>query len=81
MRNEQKVALAVVGTSLGAALVARGPRARRRMDFAGKVVAITGGSRGLGPIMARELAAEGAKLGLIARDPDELGRARDELAS
>ena len=47
--------------------------------FTGKVVVIAGGSRGLGLVVARLLRAEGAQLALIARDPDELARARREL--
>ena len=47
--------------------------------FAGKVVVITGGSRGLGLAIARRLRAEGAHLALIARDPAELDRARQDL--
>jgi len=50
-----------------------------RYDFRGKNVLITGGSRGLGLLMARELAARGARLAICAREPDELGRAFDEL--
>ena len=45
-------------------------------DFAGRVVVITGGSRGLGLVMARQLAAEGARLCLLARDEDGARRAR-----
>ena len=41
---------------------------------------ITGGSRGLGLAMARNLAKRGAKLALCARNPEELERARNELA-
>lgn len=54
-------------------------RKRREIDFRGKVVLITGGSRGLGLLMARELACEGAKVVLVARDPVELDDARHEL--
>jgi NAD(P)-dependent dehydrogenase (short-subunit alcohol dehydrogenase family) len=42
-------------------------------------VVIIGGSRGLGLVIARQLVAEGARLVLIARDPDELDRARLDL--
>ncbi len=50
-------------------------------DFAGKVVVITGGSRGLGLAMARRWALEGARLALLARDVAELERARQNLLS
>lgn len=49
-------------------------------DFNGKTVLITGGSRGLGLVMARQLAKEGARLVLCARDATELENARIELA-
>jgi short-subunit dehydrogenase len=52
---------------------------KRTIDFRGKTVVITGGSRGLGLEMARLLAQEGANLALCARDVDELDRARHEL--
>lgn len=43
------------------------------------MVLITGGSRGFGLVMARQLAAEGARLALCARDAQELHRAADDL--
>lgn len=42
---------------------------------------ITGGSRGLGLELARRFAEEGARLTLLARDKEELDRARQELAA
>lgn len=45
----------------------------------GKVVVITGASRGLGLAIAEELAGRGARLVLVARDPFELDRARRVL--
>jgi NAD(P)-dependent dehydrogenase (short-subunit alcohol dehydrogenase family) len=54
-------------------------RERRRMEFANRSVLITGGSRGLGLVMARMFAAEGARLTLLARNGVELERAADEL--
>jgi NAD(P)-dependent dehydrogenase (short-subunit alcohol dehydrogenase family) len=45
-----------------------------------KVVLITGGSRGLGLVLAREICARGGNVALIARDPDELARAKADLA-
>ncbi|MEP6699615.1 MAG: SDR family oxidoreductase [Verrucomicrobiota bacterium] len=50
-----------------------------QISFVGKVILITGGSRGLGLVLARELCAEGARVVLLARDKDELQRAHDEL--
>lgn len=54
---------------------------RSRYTFENKVVVITGGSRGLGLVLARELSARGALLGLMARDAIELGRARETISS
>jgi len=68
--------LFAVGASLGARAVAR---ARQCFDYTGKLVLISGGSRGLGLVLARELAARGARLALCARDRDELARAAKEL--
>ena len=48
-------------------------------DLKNKTVLITGGSRGLGLVMAREFAREGARLALCARDAEELERARIDL--
>lgn len=48
--------------------------------FAGKVVLVTGGSRGLGLTLARQLAEQGASLALLARDPAELRGAGIEVA-
>lgn len=54
-------------------------RAARAIDLRGRVVLITGGSRGLGLVMAREFARRGARLALSARNPDELQQAVGEL--
>lgn len=56
-------------------------RYRARYNFENKVVVVTGGSRGLGLVLARELAARGASLGLMARDALELARARRSIDS
>jgi NAD(P)-dependent dehydrogenase (short-subunit alcohol dehydrogenase family) len=45
-----------------------------------KVVVITGGSRGLGLVLARHVCARGGNVVLIARDPEELARAKADLA-
>jgi short-subunit dehydrogenase len=54
-------------------------RARRRIDFAGKIVVISGASRGLGLELARVYGAEGANLVLLARDERNLAQSADEL--
>lgn len=71
--------LFVAGVGAGAAL--RKLRSRAAIDFSGKSVVITGGSRGLGLVMARQLAAEGANLTLLARHEDELKRAEQDVTS
>ena len=69
-----------LAAGIGAALVAtRLSRARLAISFEGRVVVITGGSRGLGLVMARLLVEEGARVVLLARDLAELDRARTEL--
>lgn len=72
--------LPVIALGAGAILVRQALRRRRRIDFRGRSVVITGGSRGLGLVLARLLAAEGARLTLLARDSEELERARQDLA-
>jgi NAD(P)-dependent dehydrogenase (short-subunit alcohol dehydrogenase family) len=51
-----------------------------RFSLRNKVALITGGSRGLGLIIAQKLCRTGAKVALIARDADELARAKADLA-
>lgn len=54
-------------------------RRARRFDLAGKVALITGGSRGLGLVLARELGRRGVRVVLVARDAQALERARADL--
>jgi len=72
-------------TLLLAALGAGGYFAYRalmpRYDFRGKHAMITGGSRGLGLVLARQLGAAGARLSICSRDSDELVRALDDLTA
>lgn len=48
-------------------------------DLKNKTVLITGGSRGLGLVMAREFARQGSRIALCARDEYELDQARIDL--
>src|SRR5688572_16041324 len=75
---EQVLAVGAAGAAL---LMARSVWNRQRYDFSGKSVLMTGGSRGLGLILARQLVRSGARVTLIARDPDELERAADNIHS
>ncbi|HEX9290091.1 MAG TPA: SDR family oxidoreductase [Anaeromyxobacteraceae bacterium] len=54
-------------------------RSRRRVSLRGSCVVVTGGSRGLGLVLARELADAGARLVLCARDGGELEAARRDV--
>ena len=78
-RMPQRLLFGAVAAS--ALLAARAAvRARRAYDLRGKTALVTGGSRGLGLVLARELAREGARLVISARDAAELERARTDLA-
>jgi len=52
---------------------------RPRYSFAGKTVLITGGSRGLGLVLARMLVQQGARVAICARDREELQIASNDL--
>jgi NAD(P)-dependent dehydrogenase (short-subunit alcohol dehydrogenase family) len=66
---------AVAALALARALLRRS----RYMDLHGKIVFITGGSRGLGLVLAREFANRGARVAVCARDSQELDRVRSEF--
>jgi len=51
------------------------------LGLAGKRAVVTGGSRGIGLAVAGTLAAEGAYIALLARDPARLDAARQRLAA
>lgn len=70
--------LATIGVGVLAAYTVF-KKARPRYDFRGKTVLITGGSRGLGLVLAREFAKEKAKIAICARDGEELERAKKDL--
>jgi short-subunit dehydrogenase len=67
--------LITAGVLAGAILTAR----RAQDDLHGEVAVVTGASRGLGLLLARELARQGCPLVICARDAAELERAADEL--
>ncbi|MGK4003110.1 SDR family NAD(P)-dependent oxidoreductase [Sorangium sp. So ce1036] len=66
--------------ALGAVALARtAVRALRRIDLRGRVVVITGGSRGLGLLLAEEFGRLGARVAIAARDAEALDRAAQRL--
>lgn len=83
MENKRKSGFwlaAAVGVGAVAGYVILGKN-RPKYDFQDKVVLITGGSRGLGLILARTFAREGAKIAICARNAGELARAKQDLQS
>ena len=65
-----------VGLGVARAALERPPEA----DLTGAAALVTGGSRGLGLALGRELAAQGCRLAICARDAAELETARADLA-
>lgn len=79
-RKSVLLASAIAAAAAGSAMKRAGRAWERQMCLRGKVVLITGGSRGLGVALARAFAAHGCKLVLCARDTRELELARQDLA-
>ncbi|PYJ72988.1 MAG: ketoacyl reductase [Verrucomicrobia bacterium] len=73
-----RVLLLAVALLFTAWLILRRSRTQRFL-LKNKVALITGGSRGLGLVLARQICAEGGKVALLARDNDELIRAKTDL--
>ncbi|HEX9951032.1 MAG TPA: SDR family oxidoreductase [Rubricoccaceae bacterium] len=63
----------------GAWAVARAVRSPRSVSFANQTVVLSGGSRGLGLLIARRLVGEGAQVALLARTAEDLDAAAAEL--
>ncbi len=68
--------LALVGGSL---LFRAAMRHFRKLELQGKVVLITGASRGLGLVLAREFGKRGARVAICARNREQLDRAAEAL--
>ena len=82
MDGSEKRALMLAAAGAGALAVARALyRRSKEYDLEGKCVLVTGGSRGLGLVLAREFADEGARVAICARDNQELERARRDLSA
>jgi short-subunit dehydrogenase len=74
-----RLPVAAAATVGGAAVAAAYHRLHREDDLAGEVAIVTGASRGLGLLLAAELARRGCRLILCARDRAELDRAAARL--
>lgn len=78
-KTNSKIWLAAgVGALLGYRALSR---RSNKYSFKNKTVLITGSSRGLGLVLARQLATEGAKVALCARSADDLEKACQELSN
>ncbi|HUG42280.1 MAG TPA: SDR family NAD(P)-dependent oxidoreductase [Longimicrobiales bacterium] len=73
----------MIGRRTAAALLAGGAwlawRRRAGADLTGRVALVTGGSRGLGFLLAEELLAQGCAVAICGRDRETLERARAAL--
>jgi len=75
---KRKLGYAAIGTA--AVMAGRAIyRQLHQFSFIDRNVLITGGSRGLGLVLARQLAERGARLILCARDAEELARVKAEF--
>ncbi|HWO94148.1 MAG TPA: SDR family oxidoreductase [Dehalococcoidia bacterium] len=71
-----------LGLLVGGGIVGREViRRRRAMDLSGKVVLVTGSSRGLGFVLAQEFARRGSSLVMCARNESVLREAQREVES
>lgn len=69
------------GFVMGVAVVRMILQPSRYAELKDKVVLITGGSRGLGLVLAREFARQGARVAICARDEDDLNAAQKEFSA
>ena len=75
-----RASVAAAGIAFGMGLAARvAPPRQTEADFHGAVALVTGGSRGLGLALSRELAQQGCRLAICARNEAELEAARIDL--
>jgi NAD(P)-dependent dehydrogenase (short-subunit alcohol dehydrogenase family) len=82
MRSLARAFTLAAATACGGFLIAKSlSRRRDPQSLAGKTVLITGGSRGLGLLLAREFARQGSRVAICARHADQLERAREDLKS
>ncbi len=80
MKKRAMRILEIAAVTVGAFSLTRlALRKMAQYDFVDKVVLITGGFRGLGLVLAREFARQGARVVICARDEEKIERARIDL--
>src|SRR5690606_15289031 len=77
-RAARTAAIALTAAAVGLGIARR---SRPRYPIRGAVALVTGGSRGLGFLIARELLDQGCAVAICARDAATLDRARRRLAA
>ena len=77
--DSKRLAVYTAAGALGALAAWQCVRKSKAAGLRGQVVAITGGSRGLGLQLARDFAKSGCKVAVCARDQDELNTVRREF--
>ncbi len=81
MRRDMKTLIGVGSVAALGYLAARAATRRAQaLNLTGKVVLITGGSRGLGLALTREFSKHGARIAICARNETELEKALAEFA-
>jgi NAD(P)-dependent dehydrogenase (short-subunit alcohol dehydrogenase family) len=80
MQSNMRQPLWAIAAGLGALAAARMAMCGLRwFSFADRTAIVTGGSRGLGLSIARQLVTAGARVAICARTPEQLNAAADEL--
>lgn len=79
MKRSKSATIGAVLLGLGCGLAMARRQKRARFSFQDRCVVITGGSRGLGLVLGRHFAQQGAKLGILARNSEELKHAEAQL--
>jgi NAD(P)-dependent dehydrogenase (short-subunit alcohol dehydrogenase family) len=79
-RSDRRARLALAGATAAVTLGVREAIARaREADLRGEVAFVTGGTRGLGLLLARQLGREGCRVAICGRDEEQLQRAIEDL--